>query len=158
MIMIAVISVGIDGSNVTKGAFQVGLLARLIGANSTNYRHLLHVMIARVEKLDGLTTTVLAQAPRPQRPKLRVVGLSALLLGVFVFAVAWHHADLLDVLLLSATRLGRHGGVKVCPQADALYPERHAELWRSLGREFDGNPFTTRAVAWLGGAVRIPYV
>jgi hypothetical protein len=125
---------------------------------STNYRHLLHVMIARVEKPGGLTTAVLAQAPpsRPQRPKLRVVGLGALLLIVFV---SWHHADLLlGVLFLSATRLGRHGGVRVCPQADALYPERHAELWRSLGREFDEDPFMTRVVAWLGGAVRIPYV
>lgn len=125
---------------------------------STNHRHLLHVMIARIEKPDGLTTAVLAQAPpsRPQRSSLRVVGLGALLLSVFV---SWHHADLLlSVLFLSATRLGRHGGVRVCPQADALYPESHVELWRSLGREFDEDPFMTRAVAWLGGAVRIPYV
>lgn len=84
--------------------------------------------------------------------------LGALLLSVFVFAATWLYADLLGVLFLSATRSGHHGGVEVCPQADALYPERHRELWRSLGREFDEDPFTTRAVAWLGGAVRIPYV
>src|SRR5579863_10015088 len=84
------------------------------GANSTNYRHLFHVMIARVENRLG-----------------------ALLLSVFVFAVTWHYADFLGVLFSSATRSGHHGGVKVCPQVDALYPERHKELWRSLGREFN---------------------
>jgi len=115
-------------------------------------------MIARVEKPDDLTTAVLAQGLRPQRSKLRVVGLGTLLLSAFVFAVARHYADHLGVLFLSATRWGHYGGAKVCPQADALYPERHVELWRSLGREFDEDPFMTRAVAWLGGAVRIPYV
>ena len=50
--------------------------------------------------------------------------------------------------------------LKLCHQSDVLYPEStsHAQLWRSLGRDFDGDAFMTRAVAWLGGAVRIPYV
>jgi Gly-Xaa carboxypeptidase len=47
---------------------------------------------------------------------------------------------------------------KLCPQSDALYPESHAQLWDSLGRVFDEDAFITRAVEWLGGAVRIPYV
>jgi hypothetical protein len=116
-------------------------------------------MIAKFEKQDDLTTAVLAQALRPQRSKFRVVGLGTLLLSVFLFAVARHYADLLlSVLFLSATRWGHDGGLKVCPQVDALYPERRAELWRSLGRDFDEDHFMTRAVTWLGGAVRIPYV
>jgi hypothetical protein len=91
---------------------------------------------------------------------MRVVGLGiGTLLSVFVFAVARHYADLLGVLFLSATRWGHYGEMEVlCPQAGPLYPELHMELWRSLGRGFDEDPFTTRAVAWLRGAVRIPYV
>lgn len=43
------------------------------------------------------------------------------------------------------------------------YCTSHAQLWKSLGRDFDDDDddddaFMTRAVAWLGGAVRIPYV
>ncbi|KAI0277860.1 carboxypeptidase S [Russula aff. rugulosa BPL654] len=46
---------------------------------------------------------------------------------------------------------------KICPQSDVLYPESHAQLWKSLGRGFDDDDaFRTRAVAWLGQAVRIP--
>ncbi|KAH9970444.1 hypothetical protein BJV74DRAFT_879845 [Russula compacta] len=45
---------------------------------------------------------------------------------------------------------------ELCPQSDALYPDSHAELWKSLGHNLKGDAFTTRAVEWLGGAVRIP--
>jgi Gly-Xaa carboxypeptidase len=72
-----------------------------------------------------------------------------------VFAVAFLHTNFLNVKFLSAMS-SSHGVAKLCPQSDALYPESHAQLWKSLGREFDEDAFMTRAVAWLGGAVRIP--
>lgn len=94
-------------------------------------------MFARAEKSDDLTTAVLAQALRPQRSTFRVVGLGTLLLSVFVFAVALHNADVLSALFLFTTGCGHDGGVKGCPQADTLYPERHAELsderWKVFG-------------------------
>ncbi|KAI0281094.1 hypothetical protein BGY98DRAFT_1095042 [Russula aff. rugulosa BPL654] len=86
-------------------------------------------------------------APRYQRSKWTVLGLVALLASVF--AVVFLHADILYG--------SSHNGVaKLCAQSDALYPENHARLWKSLGHDYDNDAFLTRAVAWLGGAVRIP--
>jgi hypothetical protein len=70
---------------------------------------------------------------------------------------------LISVGLLPGHTGNRGGGTvtatKLCPQSDVLYPESHVQLWMSLGRDFDDDDaFMTRAVAWLGGAVRIPYI
>ncbi|KAF8273163.1 carboxypeptidase S [Lactarius quietus] len=51
---------------------------------------------------------------------------------------------------------GRLNDAKICPQTDALYPDRHRTLWESLGNDFSQDAFTLRAVEWLGGAVRVP--
>jgi hypothetical protein len=80
--------------------------------------------------------------------------------------MAFFHAYLLYgqllsvVVLLGHSHTGSGGGANICAQSDVLYPESasHAQLWKSLGRDFDDDAFMTRAVAWLGGAVRIPYV
>ena len=111
-------------------------------------------MAASGEKVDILTSALVVQAPRSRRSRwttLRLVALFAI-----VFAVAFLRAGSLSGTLLSAMSLS-HGAAKLCPQSDALYPESHALLWDSLGRVFDEDAFTTRAVEWLGGAVRIPY-
>ncbi|KAI9453418.1 carboxypeptidase S [Lactarius psammicola] len=52
--------------------------------------------------------------------------------------------------------LGHLNDAKICPQADALYPDRHARIWEKLGKDFDQDAFTLRAAEWLGGAVRVP--
>lgn len=111
---------------------------------------------ARDEKVDVLTTAVFARDPRPRISKWRVLRLVALLAGVLT--VALYYVDLSSRAFLSEIRLDHRGGTNLCPQSDALYPKRHAEVWKSLGRDFDESTFTARAVAWLGGAVRIPYV
>jgi hypothetical protein len=69
-----------------------------------------------------------------------------------------HHVDLSSGSLSSQRPLDRRQDAKICPQSDTLYPNQHAELWESLKRDFDDKAFTTRVVALLGGAVRIPYV
>jgi Gly-Xaa carboxypeptidase len=51
-----------------------------------------------------------------------------------------------------------HYDANVCPQSNALYPNRYAQLWESLGNEYDQDEFNERATEWLQGAVRIPYV
>ena len=111
-------------------------------------------MAASDEKL--ILTTPFLQAPRHQRSKWTALGLVALLASVF--AVVFLHADIPYDKCLSAMLSSHNGVAKLCPQSDALYPESHAQLWKSLGHDYDGDAFLTRAVGWLGGAVRIPYV
>ena len=48
-----------------------------------------------------------------------------------------------------------HGGGRSCPQADALVPQASGALWNTLGAVYASDDFRTRAVDWLGGAVRI---
>ena len=112
-------------------------------------------MAASGEKVDILTSALLVQGSRSRRSKWTTLGLVVMLASVF--AVAFLRVGSLNAKLLSAISLS-HGVAKLCPQSDALYPESHAQLWDSLGRDFDEDAFTTRAVEWLGGAVRIPYV
>ena len=49
-----------------------------------------------------------------------------------------------------------HGDGESCPQADVLVPQANGALWNSLGALYTSDDFKTRAVDWLGGAVRIP--
>jgi Gly-Xaa carboxypeptidase len=111
-------------------------------------------MATRDEK--DILTTPFVQAPRYQRSKLKALGLVALLASVF--AVLFLYADILYDKFLSATLSNHNEVAKLCHQSDVLYPESHAELWKNLGNDYDGDAFLTRAVEWLGGAVRIPYV
>jgi hypothetical protein len=115
-------------------------------------------MVGGGEKVDNQTATVVVHTPRPQKSKWRVLGLVALLASVFAVAARYADPSTSTRSFLSTTLFGHHGGAKLCPQSDVLYPERHAQLWRSLGLEFAEDAFTKRAVAWLGGAVRILYV
>ena len=111
-------------------------------------------MAASGEKVDIMTSALLVQAPRSRRSKWTTLRLVALFASVF--AVAFLRVGSLNTKLLSAIS-SSHGVAKLCPQSDTLYPESHAQLWDSLGRVFDEDAFITRAVEWLGGAVRIPY-
>ena len=111
-------------------------------------------MAASGEKVDILTSALLVQGSRSRRSKWTTLGLVVLLASVFT--VASLRAGFLSGKLSSAMSLS-HGVAKLCPQSDALYPKSHAQLWDSLGRDFNEDAFTTRAVEWLGGAVRIPY-
>ncbi|THH12982.1 hypothetical protein EW146_g7187 [Bondarzewia mesenterica] len=47
-------------------------------------------------------------------------------------------------------------GAELCPQVEALYPSKNAELFKSLGETLGTEEFKGRAVEWLGGAVRVP--
>ena len=113
-------------------------------------------MDTRDEKVRILPADVLVQAPRLQKPQRWVLGLVALFASVFVAAL--RYADLHGGPFSSMTRSSHHEKTDLCPQANALYPSHHAQLWENLGREFDGDEFRTRAVNWLAGAIRIRYV
>ena len=112
------------------------------------------LMAARDEK--DILMAPFVQAPRYHRSKWTALGLVALLASGF--AVVFLHADIAYDKFLSAILSSHNGIAELCPQSDALYPESHAQLWKGLGHDYDEEAFLTRAVAWLGGAVRIPYV
>lgn len=43
-----------------------------------------------------------------------------------------------------------------CDQADVLIPEKNGALWDSLTAVYGTDAFQSRAVDWLGGAVKVP--
>ncbi|KAL5531541.1 hypothetical protein ACEPAG_4418 [Sanghuangporus baumii] len=45
---------------------------------------------------------------------------------------------------------------EVCPQADILFPVRNKVVWDAFGAQLDTNDFRSKAIDWLGGAVRVP--
>lgn len=111
-------------------------------------------MAARDEK--RIPTALFVQAPRNQRSKWTALGLAALLASVFT--VVFLHPDIIYHKFLYAILSSHNRVEELCPQSDVLYPESHAQFWKSLGQHYDDDAFLTRAVTWLGGAVRIPYV
>ena len=108
--------------------------------------------------------------PRPtRRSKWTAVGFVTLLASIFAMAFL-HDAYLLYYGFLSVVLLGHTGSggggrmaeaklkLKLCHKSAVLYPESNsrAQLWKSLGRDFDNDVFMTRAVAWLGGGSTHP--
>lgn len=47
-------------------------------------------------------------------------------------------------------------GIDLCPQVGELVPEKNGVVWESLQHVYSTEEFKTRAIDWLGGAVRIP--
>ncbi len=43
-----------------------------------------------------------------------------------------------------------------CPQTGLILPRKNRKLWKDLGETVGSTSFQTRAVDWLGGAVRVP--
>jgi len=81
------------------------------------------------------------------------LGLVALLASVF--AVVFLHADILHGKFLSEILSSHNGVAELCPQSDALYPESHAQLWKSLGHDYDEEAFLTKQ--WGGSEVRYAF-
>ena len=107
--------------------------------------------MANWDEKDLLPATLPVSERRPQRSNWRVLGLITLLAVPIALRCATHFGP-----FLSDRGFGRLNDAKICPQADALYPDRHTSLWESLGKDFSQDAFTLRAVEWLGGAVRVP--
>ncbi|KAI9440737.1 carboxypeptidase S [Lactarius indigo] len=100
---------------------------------------------------DPLPVIVPISERHPRRHRWKVLGLITLLAVPIALRYTTHLG-----LFLPERGFRRPNNANICPQANALYPDRHGRLWKSLGKEFDQNAFTLRAVEWLGGAVRVP--
>ncbi|KAI0034441.1 hypothetical protein K488DRAFT_77198 [Vararia minispora EC-137] len=58
--------------------------------------------------------------------------------------------------LVPGGKVHHHHSEALCPQADALYPTRSAELWGNLSTEYGTDEFKGKAIEWLSGAVQVP--
>ncbi len=54
--------------------------------------------------------------------------------------------------------LGNFSNTAPCAQVDSLQPLKHDELWKNLSAIIGSSEFQSKAVNWLGNAVRIPWV
>jgi len=45
----------------------------------------------------------------------------------------------------------------LCPQVKPITPTKHSAIWESFVEKSTTDDYKTRAIEWLGGAVRIPY-
>jgi len=111
-------------------------------------------MSDKEQYFSGLSTSVepvkLGSPSRCKRTKALAVGfcLGLLVIGGFVlrsiapgFAVSKPHHD---------------PGV-LCPQVKPITPTKHSAIWESFVERTATDEYKTRAIEWLGGAVRIPY-
>lgn len=66
---------------------------------------------------------------------------------------ALNHADAFGHAHFSFTSQPAHA---LCPQANELLPEKNKLLWDAVGVQLGSGEFKKQAIAWLGGAIRIP--
>ena len=105
--------------------------------------------------LHPATLPVSERRPSLQRYNSKWRALRLCLITLFAVPTALRCATHIGPFL--SGRLFDHlNDANICPQAEALYPDRHAPLWESLGKDFSQNAFTLKAAEWLGGAVRVP--
>lgn len=111
------------------------------------------------EKNDILPqTTVLQPSAVRRNPKLKY-GMLVGLLGVIGLlhihrtgkGAGCHFRDVLD----GGFDL-KKPSAELCPQVGPLTPSKHRTLWEATGKTFDSGAFKSKAVQWLGGAVRVP--
>ncbi len=113
-----------------------------------------------MEKSD-LLPPVTATNPISARKRLTAAVRIRIVLLTFVAAVFLHiYARGCDLSFRGAVcdwnYAGRSAKEELCPQVDPLVPSKHKGLWDDVGASFDSLEFKDKAVAWLGGAVRIP--
>lgn len=66
---------------------------------------------------------------------------------------ALNHADAFHHAHSSFTSQPAHA---LCPQVSELLPEKNKLLWDAVGVQLGSGEFKKQAIAWLGGAIRIP--
>ncbi len=112
----------------------------------------------------GSRTPSMKEASLPQpvhvapssKPVSRRRALYALLLAIpcFLFVYASPKIN------LPSCRLGsrKSNKAEMCLQVGAVYPEKNAELYNEMSNVIGTERFKDKAIDWLAGAVRVPYV
>jgi Gly-Xaa carboxypeptidase len=92
-----------------------------------------------------------SQAPSKQasRPKSTVKTILYIGLLVLVQCLFWKSAGFDSPFVNKSS-------TTLCPQAPELVPQKNGKVWQHLSETFSTSDFKTRAIDWLGDAVRIP--
>lgn len=114
-----------------------------------------------MEKSDSLPPVGAANAPPTSRRGLSAVARIRIVLLTVVATILIHiYARGCDLSFQGAVcawnYVGRSAKEDLCPQVEPLVPSKHKGLWDSVGASYDSPEFKDKAVAWLGGAVRVP--
>ena len=100
----------------------------------------------------GLPTSVepvkLGSPSRSKRIKALVVGLCLGLLGTGGFVLQ---------SIAPGFAVSKPHPTALCPQVNPIAPAKHPAIWESLVERSTTDEYKTRAIEWLGGAVRVPY-
>ena len=118
---------------------------------------LTHTTTMSPHKGDALlpsSTTEAAPIKRTTSAGLRLV--KGLLVGIALWTCL-NAAGLARVpACVSDALVGEYEAEAQCTQVSAVAPEKNSELWGLFGETISTDAFKTRAVEWLGGAVRVP--
>jgi len=109
-------------------------------------------MSDKKQDFTGLPTSVepikLGSPSRSKRIKALVVGLCLGLLGTGGFVLQ---------SIAPGFAVSKPHPTALCPQVNPIAPAKHPAIWESLVERFTTDEYKTRAIEWLGGAVRVPY-
>ncbi|RDX54257.1 carboxypeptidase S [Lentinus brumalis] len=103
-----------------------------------------------------LPSTTTEAAPTKKSPSAGLRLVKGLLVGIALWTCL-NAAGLAPVPgCVSDGLLRGYKAEEQCPQVSAVTPDKNNALWTALGETFSTDAFKTRAVEWLGGAVRVP--
>jgi len=112
-------------------------------------------MSDKKQNLAGLPTSTepvkLGSPSRCNRTKALAIGLCLGLLGAGGFVPP-------AIATKLAVSKPHHDPAAPCPQVEPIIPTKHSAIWESFLENSTTDEYKTRAIEWLGGAVRVPYV
>jgi len=112
-------------------------------------------MSDKKQDFTGLPTSVkhveLGSPSRCKRTKALAIGLCLGLLGTGGFVLR-------TIAPKFAVSKPHHDPAALCPQVKPITPTKHSAIWESFVEKTTTDEYKTRAIEWLGGAVRVPYV
>lgn len=119
------------------------------------------------EKREGLLPSTMASPQHAQARKrcstAKRLGALLGLVSLICFArgmMSGHGSDCGLGSLLGRVNTLELGFLKssdeLCPQADPLTPSKDKDLWDDVAEMYGSQSFQSKAVEWLGGAVRVP--
>ena len=110
-------------------------------------------MSDKKQDFTGLPTSVepikLGSPSRSKRTKALAIGLC---LGLLVTGGLANPGE------MDGKTVSKPHPTALCPQVKPIAPTKHSAIWESFVERTATDEYKTRAIEWLGGAVRVPYV